>query len=175
MAETKNINGNNDVNKTISKNKKFSGNNGDKYKGRQNFYRKRNNGGNKKAIEKTVEEYEKEYIKKRMKDGAEKPACPICGESIYITEEAIHHKQTGSPAHFDCILKCLKEENNLEIEKEEKIVYLGSGTFGVIQERQAPKNGQYRLFVRKRINYEDRKIKKVEDDIDPEEEEFFNV
>ena len=59
------------------------------------------------------------------------------------------------------------------MEESDKIVYLGSGTFGIIQERQSGK--KFNLFVRKRINYENRKIKKVKDDADPEEEELFNI
>ena len=47
------------------------------------------------------------------------------------------------------------------------------GKDGIIQERKNSKGTK--LFVRKRINYENRKVKKVEDDSDPEEEDLFNV
>ena len=65
------------------------------------------------------------------------------------------------------------EENDNDIEENDKLVYLGSGTFGIIQERNSGKNSK--LFVRKRINYENRKVKKIDNDADPEEEELFNV
>ena len=111
--------------------------------------------------------------KKRMKEDVERPLCPICNEPIYIVEEAIRHNASGELAHFECILNEIKENNIADMEEEDKIVYLGSGTFGIIQERQNGKNT--RFFVRKRINYENRKVKRIEDDADPEEEDLFNV
>ena len=122
---------------------------------------------------KSIEEYEKSYLKKRMREDVERPICPICNEPIYIIEEAIRHNASGELAHFECILNEIKENNISDMEEEDKIVYLGSGTFGIIQERQNGKNT--RFFVRKRINYENRKVKRIEDDADPEEEDLFNV
>ena len=80
----------------------------------------------------------------------------------------------GGLAHFDCILEDLKKSN--ELSEKEKIVYLGGGTFGIIEETEPTKDSSSRFFVRKRINYEDRKNKKIRDlDIDLEEEDLFNV
>ena len=122
---------------------------------------------------KTIEEYEKIYIEKRMKEAGDKPLCPICNEPIYIIEEAIRHNSSGEYAHFECIVNEIKTENIDDIEKDEKIVYLGAGTFGIIQEKQGGKNTKF--SVKKRINYENRKIKKINDDSDPEEDDLFNV
>lgn len=167
-------------------NKKFGKENYNKFNNRnkknnkEQFYKKKNNYNNinKNNIKnnnnkKTIEEYEKIYLNKRMEEDAEKPICPICNKPIYITEEGITHNGTGELAHFECILEEIKRNNMNDIEENDKVVYLGSGTFGIIRERQSGKN--FKLFVRKRINYENRKIKKVEDDADPEEEELFNV
>ena len=153
-------------------NKKFYSNNYNK-KNKNNFYNKKKYNHNNKYQEKSIEEYEKSYLKKRMKEHVERPTCPICNEPIYIIEEAIRHNSTGELAHFECILNEIRDNNISEMEEEDKIVYLGSGTFGIIQERQNGKTS--RFFVRKRINYENKKIKKVEDDTDPEEEDLFNV
>ena len=153
-------------------NKKFYSNNYNK-KNKNNFYNKKKYNHNNKYQEKSIEEYEKSYLKKRMKEDVERPTCPICNEPIYIIEEAIRHNATGELAHFECILNEIRDNNISEMEEEDKIVYLGSGTFGIIQERQNGKTS--RFFVRKRINYENKKIKKVEDDTDPEEEDLFNV
>ena len=153
-------------------NKKFYSNNYNK-KNKNNFYNKKKYNHNNKYQEKSIEEYEKSYLKKRMKEDVERPTCPICNEPIYIIEEAIRHNSTGELAHFECILNEIRDNNISEMEEEDKIVYLGSGTFGIIQERQNGKTS--RFFVRKRINYENKKIKKVEDDTDPEEEDLFNV
>ena len=164
-------------------NKKFGKDNYNKfYNNRNNSHKKKNNkkqfyknnyNNQFKNNKKTVEEYEKIYLNKRMNDNSEKPICPICNNPIYITEEGINHNGTNKLAHFECILNEIRQNNINEIEENNKIVYLGSGTFGIIQERQNGKKSK--LFVRKRINYENRKVKKVEDDADPEEEELFNV
>ncbi|WP_295163171.1 hypothetical protein [uncultured Brachyspira sp.] len=153
-------------------NKKFYSNN---KKNKNNFYnnRKKYNNNQYKYQEKSIEEYEKIYLKKRMKEDIERQLCPICNEPIYIIEEAIRHNSTGELAHFECILNEIKNNNISDMEEEDKIVYLGSGTFGIIQERQNGKNN--RFFVRKRINYENKKVKRIEDDTDPEEEDLFNV
>ena len=158
-------------------------NNNNKFKNYNNFYNKKkkdNSYNNKKKNnhnqyrnKKTIEEYEKIYLSNKMKDKSEKAICPICDEPIYIPEEAITHNVTNKLAHFECILKEIKSNNEEEMEENDKIVYLGSGTFGIIQERKNSKGTK--LFVRKRINYENRKVKKVEDDSDPEEEDLFNV
>ena len=137
-------------------NKKFYGNN---KKNKNNFYKKKYNNQH-KYQEKSIEEYERNYLKRRMKEDVERPLCPICNEPIYIVEEAIRHNSTGEMAHFECILNEIKDNNISEMEEEDKIVYLGSGTFGIIQERQNGKNT--RFFVRKRINYENRKVKRIE-------------
>ena len=158
-------------------------NNNNKFKNYNNFYNKKkkdNSYNNKKKNnhnqyrnKKTIEEYEKIYLSNKMKDKSEKAICPICDEPIYIPEEAITHNVTNKLAHFECILKEIKNNNEEEMEENDKIVYLGSGTFGIIQERKNSKGTK--LFVRKRINYENRKVKNVEDDSDPEEEDLFNV
>ena len=59
----------------------------------------------------------------------------------------IAHRETGGTAHFDCILRLLREEHNPG--ENEKICYLGNGSFGVVQFRPP-----LRFFVRKRVQYE---------------------
>lgn len=156
-----------------SNNHNLSSLSGGNYSRKEKYYKvsKNKNGYYKKNHnEKTVEEYENIYIERKKKDGKEKPICPICNNEIYIIEQSILYGKTKTPAHFDCIIKHLSKDNQLE--ENEKIVYLGSGTFGIIQERAGGRGGKF--FVRKRIIYEDRKVNK-KDDIDLEEEELFNV
>lgn len=148
-------------------------NNHKKKNNKKQFYKNNYNNQSKNNNKKTVEEYEKIYLNKRMNDDLEKPICPICNNPIYITEEGINHNETNKLAHFECILDEIRQKNINDMDESDKIVYLGSGTFGIIRERQNGK--KFNLFVRKRINYENRKVKKVEDDADPEEEELFNV
>jgi hypothetical protein len=77
--------------------------------------------------------------------------CPVCEKAVRDLSSAITHRDTGNPAHFDCILKILREENSLS--ESEKICYLGKGSFGIVQFRS---NGSpLRFLIRKRIQYED--------------------
>ena len=75
------------------------------------------------------------------------PLCPVCQKPVRELASAIAHRETGGPAHFDCILKVLREEHNPSA--EEKICYLGNGSFGIVQFRPP-----LRFFVRKRVQYE---------------------
>ncbi len=75
------------------------------------------------------------------------PLCPVCQRPVRELSSAIAHRETGGPAHFDCILKVLREEHRPA--ENEKICYLGNGSFGVVQFR-----GPMRFFVRKRVQYE---------------------
>lgn len=78
------------------------------------------------------------------------PLCPVCQKPVRDLYSAITHRDSGSPAHFDCILQNLRVANDLS--PSEKLCYLGGGTFGIIQYRnpQSP----IRFLIRKRIQYE---------------------
>jgi hypothetical protein len=75
------------------------------------------------------------------------PLCPVCQKPVRELSSAIAHRETGGPAHFDCILKILRDEHHPG--ENEKICYLGNGSFGVVQFRPP-----LRFFVRKRVQYE---------------------
>ena len=81
----------------------------------------------------------------------EYPLCPICQKPVRELASAIAHQETQAPTHFDCILRILREENSLS--ENEKICYLGNGSFGIVQFRNLP-GSPARFFVRKRIQYE---------------------
>ena len=78
------------------------------------------------------------------------PSCPVCSQSVRDIYAAITHEESQQPAHFDCILKILRNTNHLDA--GEKICYLGKGSFGIIQQRTG--NSSMRFFIRKRIQYE---------------------
>ena len=122
-------------------NNKFAKDNYNKFykkKNKEQFYKKKNNNNKQhKNNKKTIEEYERIYLNRRMNDNSEKPICPICNKPIYITEEGINHNATGNLAHFECVLNEIKQNNINDIEENDKLVYLGSGTFGIIQERNS--------------------------------------
>ncbi|MDC7126811.1 MAG: hypothetical protein PQJ46_14665 [Spirochaetales bacterium] len=77
------------------------------------------------------------------------PVCPYCGNSVKDINTAIASEEDESPAHFDCVLKQLEKRETLE--KDEKICYLGRGSFGIVKTRNG---GSMKFFIRKRIQYE---------------------
>jgi hypothetical protein len=79
------------------------------------------------------------------------PQCPICQKAVRDLTSAITHRESGLPAHFDCILKMLRNDN--AVQQHEKICYLGKGSFGIVQFREH--SGRPNFFIRKRIQYED--------------------
>ncbi|MDR2786675.1 MAG: hypothetical protein LBB83_12265 [Treponema sp.] len=56
--------------------------------------------------------------------------CPICGKPIKDISSALTDKSSGNPAHFDCILG--KIADNEIREKGDVISYLGGGRFGIV-------------------------------------------
>ncbi len=80
------------------------------------------------------------------------PKCPICDKPIRDLYSAVTYPTTGNPAHFDCVLKELKKTN--ELRPNEKICYLGNGSFGIVQFRGP--DSPIKFFIRKRIQYEDK-------------------
>jgi hypothetical protein len=76
----------------------------------------------------------------------------VCGRPVRELPSALTHRVTGKPAHFECILKELRDAN--ELAPQEKLCYLGGGTFGILQFRQT--GGTSRFTIRKRITYEEK-------------------
>ncbi len=76
--------------------------------------------------------------------------CSICGKNIRDLSSAITEKNSGEPAHFDCIIKEIAK--NEAVQENEKVVYLGHGKFGVIHYE----NNQNKNFkIIKEIEYEE--------------------
>jgi hypothetical protein len=80
------------------------------------------------------------------------PDCPVCGKPVRELPSALTHRVSGKPAHFECILKELRDAN--ELAPQEKLCYLGGGTFGILQFR--PAGGASKFTIRKRITYEEK-------------------
>ncbi len=77
---------------------------------------------------------ERRYRGKRKKLNQEKGEgleCPVCKKNIRDISAAIIDVESGKPSHFDCILKKISEKEN--IGKQEKVIYLGSGNFGIVK------------------------------------------
>lgn len=64
---------------------------------------------------------------------------------------ALTHRASGEPAHFDCIVKELREANPLG--PQERLCYLGGGTFGVLTWKVEGNPASF--VIKRRIPYED--------------------
>jgi hypothetical protein len=79
------------------------------------------------------------------------PDCPVCGKSVRNLNIAIEEKSTRAPAHFECILRELGKE--IQLQPKERLHYLGSGCFGVLQFEEG--KGLASFSIKRRIQYED--------------------
>ncbi len=77
-------------------------------------------------------------------------SCPISGEPITDIYTAIADPETGKPANFDSVILKLTEQE--ELAENERVCYLGRGSFGILVDQKGKKP---RYYVRKRIQYED--------------------
>ncbi len=83
----------------------------------------------------------------------EKPelVCAICGEAIKETASTLAMPNTGDPAHFDCVMKRLEENETLE--DGDTIAYLGGGNFGIIRKNSQNPAG---FEIKKKIDFENK-------------------
>ena len=58
--------------------------------------------------------------------------------------------ETGKPANFDSVIQKLSAQE--ELAENERVCYLGRGSFGILVDQKGKKP---RYYVRKRIQYED--------------------
>jgi len=87
---------------------------------------------------------------------AEAPLCPLCSKPVFDLASAIGaDRETGLPAHFDCVYDRVKAAENLG--PNERVVYLGAGSFAVVEFKDA-KEGAF--FVKRRIQWEKENEKK---------------
>jgi hypothetical protein len=80
------------------------------------------------------------------------PDCPVCGKPVRELASALTHRVTRQPAHFECVMKELRDSN--EVAPQERICYLGGGCFGVLEFH--PSGGSNRFVIKKRIQYEEK-------------------
>ena len=83
-------------------------------------------------------------------DARDMPACPLCGKPVYDLSTALSaSREAGDPAHFDCVLERVSASES--IADGEKLVYLGSGSFAVVEFKD--KNESV-FAVKRRIQWE---------------------
>lgn len=82
------------------------------------------------------------------------PDCPICGKPVHELASALTHRVSRQPAHFDCIVGELRDST--DIAPQEKLCYLGAGSFGILEFR--PPGGPSKFVIKKRIQYEEKEL-----------------
>lgn len=81
-----------------------------------------------------------------LKINEPRPVCSICGEPIEAIIEALSEKE-GSYSHFDCVLKKIRKEYN--VQEPDTVSYIGSGAFAVVTKDE---EGKY--IIKEKIQYE---------------------
>ena len=118
------------------------------------------NGKNENNKSRTDKPYKKR--RKRYKSGYKKPErpqmrpeecpdCPICGKIVRNLNIAIEEKNSHEPAHFECVMRQLSAE--IDLKPQEKLHYLGSGYFGIIQLKEGKGLSSY--SIKEKFQYED--------------------
>jgi hypothetical protein len=77
--------------------------------------------------------------------------CGECGKPIKYVYTAIELGTNQTPVHFDCVIKILEERE--ELGQNEKICYIGQGSFGIIKYQNG--SGGKKFTIRKRIAIEE--------------------
>lgn len=92
----------------------------------------------------------RDFFRRNRSERKDWPRCPICEREVMDLSSAITYRETGTPAHFDCVMR--KIGQNEDVSQNEKICYLGKGSFGIIRMQKA--GGSVPFIIRKRIQYE---------------------
>ena len=82
------------------------------------------------------------------------PECFICNKKIQDLALAVVDNKENKPAHFDCVVSKITTEENLS--PMEKIIYIGSGNFAVVN-ALAYRNNKVEII--RKINYESHETK----------------
>ena len=78
--------------------------------------------------------------------------CPICNQPMRDIHSAIAFPPSDVPAHFECVIRSISEGEKLA--ENERVVYLGNGSFGVVQDQSG--QGKSHYVVVRRIQFEER-------------------
>jgi len=75
--------------------------------------------------------------------------CSMCGKPISDITTALSSPENGSPVHFDCVLRAVKEK--LKPVDGEKVIYLGNSSFAVVDYKMYQ---QRKLKILRRMDWE---------------------
>lgn len=91
----------------------------------------------------------------QMKTQFSSHICEYCNQPIEELASAIASKESGNPAHFDCVLA--KINNSEKLGENEKITYIGQGRFAVVY-FENPHDLRH-FTIRRIIEWENRETK----------------
>ncbi|MDR0386450.1 MAG: hypothetical protein LBH57_00300 [Treponema sp.] len=80
------------------------------------------------------------------------PDCSVCGKPVKDIASAVTDRATGMPAHFDCVIARISENERLE--KGDTVTYIGGGRFGIVHFANPHDTRNFR--VKKIIEWEDK-------------------
>jgi hypothetical protein len=83
---------------------------------------------------------------------ADKKKCSKCNRTIEEMDSSIKDDKNNKVYHFNCVLSEIKKDNS--IESKQRIVYLGSGAFGVIEDLD-PSSNNHKFEIKKKIQFID--------------------
>ena len=67
-------------------------------------------------------------------------------------ESSIKENKKNQYYHFNCVMDEIKKDN--VVESKQRIVYLGSGVFGIIEDLE-PDTNNHKFIIKKKIQYID--------------------
>lgn len=76
--------------------------------------------------------------------------CGICNKPIKDMLSALARPSDGVAVHFDCVLKLVGETLQVQ-EKKERVIYLGNGSFAVVEHKDYQNR---KLKIIRRISWE---------------------
>ena len=82
----------------------------------------------------------------------EKKNCAKCNKKIEEMDSSIKDSKKELYYHFNCVMDEIKKDN--VVEGKQRIVYLGSGTFGIIEDI-GPDLNNHKFIIKKKIQYID--------------------
>ncbi len=88
--------------------------------------------------------------------GKDVPKCPYCGQNVRDILTAIAVESSDAPMHFDCVLKKISNEENLQA--KDKVCYLGNGSFGIVNFKNPSDPKQFTIKKRIQIEAEKKEI-----------------
>ena len=84
-----------------------------------------------------------------------KKVCSKCNKKIEEMKSSIKDNKTDQYYHFNCVINEIKKDN--AVDSKQRIVYLGNGAFGIIEDLE-PETNNHKFIIKKKIQYIDNSL-----------------